>query len=81
MLEFFVHFRFLDNRDTAKIKSSGDGGGTSSTNGKDSSTMEGRGEACDLMVLLATRGRKDVESIRAVGLFVSSNGGVMFAFL
>jgi hypothetical protein len=27
MLELFVHFRFLDSRDTAKIKSSGRGWG------------------------------------------------------
>jgi hypothetical protein len=45
MPEFLVYFKFLDNSDTAKIQTSGRGGGTSSTDGDDSSTMVGRGEA------------------------------------
>jgi hypothetical protein len=43
--EFLVYCRFLDSSDTAKIQTSVRGGGASSIDGDDSSTMVGRDEA------------------------------------
>jgi hypothetical protein len=81
MPEFLVYFEFLDSSDTAKIQTSGRGWENLEHRQRgllDDGRQRRSMKPCGSLSNTRTR---EVEGVGAVGLIVSSNGGVKLMFL
>jgi hypothetical protein len=81
MPEFLVDFRFLDSSDTAKIQTRGRGWGNLEHRRRGLLDDGRQGWSMRPYGSLSNTKAREVEGVRAVGLIISSNGGVRLAFV